>query len=84
MPNNILVVFRNDSNYDHSFFNKLAIAFEGRFECQNLFCFNRKITENVDKDGKKNIVTIPCNIKFLDTARFMVSSLSNLVYILQV
>ena len=45
VPNNILVVFRNDSNYDHSFFNKLAIAFEGRFECQNLFCFNRKITE---------------------------------------
>ena len=45
VPNNIFVVFRNGSNYDYHLFNKLAIAFEGRFECQNLFCFNRKIIE---------------------------------------
>ena len=33
----------------------------------------------VDKDGNESVVTISYKIKFLDNARFMASSLSNLV-----
>ena len=34
----------------------------------------------IDKDGNKNLVTISYKIKFIDRARFMTSSLSNLVH----
>ena len=33
----------------------------------------------MDKDGNKNIIIISHEIKFTNSARFMVSSLSNLV-----
>ena len=34
---------------------------------------------NIDKDGNWTVVTTSCIIKLVDTARFMASSLSNLV-----
>ena len=33
----------------------------------------------LDKDGNENVITIYCKIKFIDSARFIASSLSNLV-----
>ena len=38
-----------------------------------------KEIRKVDKDGNEDIITISYKIKFIDSARFMVSSLSNLV-----
>ena len=38
----------------------------------------KKVT-NIDKDGNESVVTISYKIKFIDSARFMASSLSNLV-----
>ena len=33
---------------------------------------------NIDRDGHENVVTISYKIKFIDSARFMTSSLSNI------
>ena len=38
-----------------------------------------KEVTNIDKDGNESVVTISYKIKFIDSARFMASSLSNLV-----
>ena len=38
-----------------------------------------KVVTNIDKDGNRSIVTISYKIKFIDSAKFMASSLSNLV-----
>ena len=47
---------------------------------QNFFYSNRKKeVTNIDKDGNESIVTIYYRIKFIDSARFMASSLSDLV-----
>ena len=35
--------------------------------------------QTTDKDGNENVVTISYKIKLIDSARFMASSLSNLV-----
>ena len=35
--------------------------------------------KNIDKDDNENVVTIFYKIKFIDSTRFMASSLSNLV-----
>ena len=34
---------------------------------------------NIDKDGNESVVTISYKIRFIDSAKFMTSSLSNLV-----
>ena len=46
---------------------------------QNIFCPNRKRSYKIDKEGNESVVTISCKIKFIDSARFMATSLSNLV-----
>ena len=46
---------------------------------QNLFCSNRKKVTKIDKYGNESVVTISYKIKFIDSARFMITSLSNLV-----
>ena len=38
-----------------------------------------KEVTNIDKDGNENVVTISCKIEFIDSARFMTTSSSNLV-----
>ena len=46
---------------------------------QKLFCSIKKINYKIEKDGNESVKTISYKIKFIDSARFMTSSLSNLV-----
>ena len=88
MRNKNPVVFHNVSNYVYHFIIKeLANKSEGQFECL------REITENyttffvpiekevtiIDKYSNGSVVTISHKIKFIDSARFMATSLSNIV-----
>ena len=61
--------------------------FEEQFEClgentEKYKTFSAPVEKevtSVDKDGNKSVVTIFYRIKFIDSARFMASSLSSLV-----
>ena len=90
----IPLVFHNGSTYDYHFIiQELAEEFEGEFEClgentEKYITFSvpiKKEITKIDKDGhdkyNKNamITKILCKIKFIDSVRFMSSSLSNLV-----
>ena len=85
MPNEIPVVFPNRSNYDYRFIIKeLAKEFEGQFAClgekyKTFSILIEKEVTKIDKDGNESVVTISYKIKFIDCARFMGNSLSNLV-----
>ena len=88
VANEIPVVFHNGLNYDYHFIIKeLANEFEGQFEClgeniekyKTLSILIEKELKNIDKDDNENVVTIFYKIKFIDSTRFMASSLSNLV-----
>ena len=66
---------------------KLANAFEGKFECfgentkkAKLFPVRqkKKLLKSIE-DGNENVATISYKIEFVDSARFMATSLSNLV-----
>ena len=74
MPNEIPVVFHNDSNYKN-------LKFLGKIQKRTnlLFVPIEKEVLKIDKDGNESVVTISYKIKFIDIARFMASSLSNLV-----
>ena len=80
--------FHNGSKYDYHFIIKeLANEFEGQFEYlgQNIEKYKpfsvsvEKEVTNIDKNGNESAVTIFYRIKFINSARFMASSLSNLV-----
>ena len=81
IPKNIPVIFHNWSTYDYHFIIKeLACEFEGNFEClgentEKYITFSVPIKKNIDN---KNI-DITYKIKFIDTFRFMATSLSKLV-----
>ena len=86
---NIPVVFHNGSTYDYHFIIKeLAKELEGQFEClgentEKYITFSVQIDKEIikiDKDGNDKIVNIPCKLKFIDSFKFMVTSLSSLVY----
>ena len=88
MPNEILEVFHHSSNYDYHFIiKKLAKKFEGKFEClgENTEKYKtysipiEKEVIKVDEDGNESVVTISYKINFIDSARFIATSLSNLV-----
>ena len=88
VPNEIPLVFHNDSNYGYYFILKeLANKFEGQFECfgkntencKTFFALIEKEVANIDKDGNESFVTISYRIKSINSARFMASPLSNLV-----
>ena len=88
MPNEIPVVFHNGSNYDYHFIIKeLAKKFEGKFEClgentEKYKTFSvpiEKEVTNIDKVGNESVVTISYKIKYIDSARFVATALSNLV-----
>ena len=88
MPNEIPVVFHNDSNYDYHFtIKELANEFEGKLDClgkntekyKTFFVPIEKEVTEINKDGNESVVTISYKIKFIDSARFMGTLLSNLV-----
>ena len=88
MPDEISAVFHNGSNYDYRFIMKdLANQFKGKFEClgentEKYKTFSVPIEreiKKIDKDGSEGITTLSYKIKFIDIARFIPSSLSNLV-----
>ena len=81
VPKEIPIVFHNGSIYDYHFIIKEFVKeFEGNIEC---------LGENIEKyitfsvPVKKKIeskdLEITCKIKFIDSYRFMASSLSKLV-----
>ena len=88
MSNEIPVVFYNDSNYDYHFIiKKLANKSEGQFEPfwekkemykKSFVPIKQEITK-IDKDCNERVATIFYTIKFIDSAKFIASSLSNLV-----
>ena len=70
---------------------ELANEFEGRFEClvENTEKYKtfpipiEKEVTNIDKDDNESVVTISFKIKFIDSVRFMASSLLILLIISQ-
>ena len=88
VPNEIPVVFDNGSSYDYHFIIKeLANEFAGQIEClgkntEKCKTFSVQIEKevtNIVKESNESVVTISHQTKFVDGARFMASSLSNLV-----
>ena len=88
MPNKVPVAFHNGLNYDYHFLiKKLPSNFKGQFKflggnSEKYKTFSipiKKQVTKIDKEGKKGIVTRSYKIKFIDSARFMASLLSNLV-----
>ena len=88
VPNEIPVVFHKGSNDDYHFIIKdLASDVEWKFEClgenkKNYKTFSVLIEKEiikVDKDGNETIDNTSYKIKFIDSARFTASSLSNLL-----
>ena len=81
VPKNIPVIFHNGSTYDYHFIIKeIACEFEGNFEClgentEKYITFSVPIKKKIDN---KNIA-ITYKIKFIDSFRFMATSLSKLV-----
>ena len=87
VPNEIPVLFRNGSNYDfHFIIKELANDFEGMFEClgENTEKYKKfsipleKEVTKIDKNDNESVVTRSYKIKFIDSARFIATSLSNL------
>ena len=84
----IPVVFHNGSTYDYHFITKeLAKEFEGQFDClgentEKYITFsvpiNKKVTK-IDKDNSEKAKTLFYKLKFIDSFRFMSTSLSSLV-----
>ena len=83
IPKEIPVVFHNGSTYDYHFIIKnLAEEFEGEFEClgentEKHITFSVPIKKEITKKDK--IVKISYKIKFIDSYRFMSTSLSKLI-----
>ena len=83
----IPVVFHNGSTYDYHFIiRELAEEFKEQFECfgentEKYITFSvpiKKQIANIDEDGNDKIVDISYKIKFIDSFRFMSSSLSSI------
>ena len=55
------------------------MSWEKYRKVQNIFCSNRKRSYKIDKEGNESVVTLSYKIKFIDGAKFMATSLSNLV-----
>ena len=80
IPKEISIGFHNGSTYDYHFIiEELAKEFDGQFEClgentEKYITFSVPIKKELD-NGK----TIACQIKFINSFRFMSTSLSSLV-----
>ena len=81
VPKEIPVVFRNGSTYDYHFIiNELVKEFKGNFEClgentEKYITFSVPIKKKIENKD----LEITYKIKFIDSYRFMSSSLSKLV-----
>ena len=81
IPKEILVVFHNGSTYDYHFiFKKLVKEFEGNFEylgenTEKYIKFSVPIKKKIENKD----LEITYKLKFIDSCRFMSSSLSRLV-----
>ena len=91
IPKEIPIVFHNGFTYDYHFIIKeLAKEFGGEFEClgentEKHITFSVPIKKEItkkDEDGNDKTTKISYKIKFIDSYRFMSTSLSNLVKIL--
>ena len=88
VPKKIPKVFHNGSNYDYHFIIKeLAEKFKNQFTCLgentekyiNFTVPIEKEVTKIDKNGEETTKNISDILQFIDSARFMASSLSNLV-----
>ena len=88
VPKKIPIVFHNGSNYDYHFIIKeLAEEFKKQFTClgehtKKYITFTVQIAKEVTrihKNGEEVTKNISYILQFIDSARFMASSLSNLV-----
>ena len=83
MQKEIPIVFHNDSTYDYHFIIKeLAKEFDGNFEClgentEKYITFPVPIKKEIR--NKDKIIKITYKLKFIDSFRFMSTSLSKLV-----
>ena len=81
VPKEILIVFHNGSTYDYHFIIKeLVKEFNGNFEClgentEKYITFSVPIKKKIENKD----LEITYKIKFIDSYRFMASSLSKLV-----
>ena len=74
------MVLHNGSNYDYHFIIKgLAKEFQGEFNCLGESTEKYKKVKRIDKNGEEITKTISYKLLFIDNARFMASSLSDLV-----
>ena len=82
VPKEIPVVFRNGSTYDYHFIIKeLVKEFDGNFDClgensEKYITFSVPLKKKIEN---KASIEINYQIKFIDSCRFMSSSLSKLV-----
>ena len=88
VPKKIPIVFYNGSSYDYNFIIKeLAEEFRKQFTCleentKKCITFTVPIEKEVtriDKNGEEIAKSLSYILQFIDSARFMASSLSNLV-----
>ena len=81
IPKETPVVFHDDSTYDYHFIiRQLVKEFKGNFDClgentEKYITFSVPIKKELD-NGK----TITYKLKFIDSCRFLITSLSSLVY----
>ena len=85
IPKEIPVVFHNGSTYDYHFIIKqLARKFKGNFDClgentEKYITFSvpiKKVLDNDNDKDKNKVKTVTYRLKFIDSYRFMQSSLS--------
>ena len=87
VPNKIPIVFHNGSNYDYHFIIKKLAEFIKQFRCfgentEKYITFTVPIEKKLQgliKMEEKLWKNISYILKFIDSAKFMTSSLSNLV-----
>ena len=86
VPKKTPIAFHNGSNYDYHFIIKqLAEGFKKQFTCLGestekyiKFPIEKEVTR-IDKNGEAITKNISYILQFINSARFMASSLSNLV-----
>ena len=83
IPKEISIVFHNGSTYDyHLIIKELVRGFDGNFEClgentEKYITFSVPLKKEIK--NKNKIIEITYKIKFIDSYRFMSTSLSKLV-----